>query len=136
MNCYTSNGELLWTKSFRCELRGGLSVNNKGVIVPLFNGDLNLLDKYSGNIIFKINLHLGDRVLWTTAISDLNDNLYVAVRTSRTDGKITIISSDGKILHTIQTGKTLSPPAIDQQMNMFFGDWNGSYFKYKLFTNE
>ncbi|WP_281612508.1 PQQ-binding-like beta-propeller repeat protein [Flammeovirga sp. SubArs3] len=132
--CLNFEGRKVWEIKINSEIRGTSTLNHKGqLIVPCFDGNLLFLDQENGQLQEKVKLTSCDRALWTSPIVDKNNNIYVTVKTSRTEGKLNIINNDFKIIHTIDCGKTLSPPTIDEHNNLFFGDWNGYLYSYNFF---
>jgi len=132
VSCVDEIGKTKWVKKINSEVRGSISISSKGyVLVPVFNGDLMALDKIEGDTVFNKNIHQGDRVLWTTPTIDKNCNILIAVRESRYTGSIRCLDPDGNELWSIKTGKTLSPPYLDENGRIFFGDWDGYYYCYQ-----
>ncbi|MEO1033800.1 MAG: PQQ-binding-like beta-propeller repeat protein [Bacteroidota bacterium] len=130
--CVDDKGQIIWDKKINSEIRGTLSISSFGyVLVPLFNGQLLALDKASGKQVFNTELCQGDRALWTTPTIDNNGNILIAVRKTRYEGCICALDADGKLLWSIDCGKTLSPPFLDDHGRIYFGDWLGYYYCYQ-----
>ena len=130
--CVDAEGQIKWSKKINSELRGTLSISSLGyILVPLFNGRLIALEKASGKEIFNTEICQGDRALWTTPTIDKHGNILITVRKNRYEGSLCALDGQGKLLWSIDCGKTLSPPFLDDQGRIYFGDWLGYYYCYQ-----
>ncbi|WZL82830.1 PQQ-binding-like beta-propeller repeat protein [Vallitaleaceae bacterium 9-2] len=125
--CLGYDGQLKWKKELAGAIRGSVSISYENyVVLGTLSGQLMALNKEDGSIIFSHRLTQAKRGLWTTPSIDLDGHILITTKDSNTKGRILIFNSEGKQKSSLDIGKALSVPIVDQKGIIYVGSWNGT----------
>ncbi len=125
--CLGYDGRLKWKRKIQGAIRGTASISHEEYVVcGTLGGQLIALNKVDGSLVFNHLLTTAKRGLWTTPSIDPDGHILLTTKDSNTTGRMLILDKDGKEKASMNVGKALSVPVVDEEGTIYIGSWNGT----------
>lgn len=125
----SARGERLWSTDIPGGIRGSVVIPAEGphVITCSLNGRLLWLNADTGKVEREVRLSKDSRALWTTPSIDPHGRLLITVKDTYDSGRLVAVNLAGEQLWSVDVGKALNTPVIDQHGRIYVGSWDGTY---------